>query len=147
MIEWMAENVWVVWIGIAVLLAIVEMLSLDLVFLMFALAALSAAVVSGLGGPLWLALLVFGVVALGLLYFARPPMVSRLHQGPTLTTGHHALVGRTAVVAEPVDSFGGRVELAGEIWSARTESSEPLVVGAEVVVTRIDGATAVVSSR
>ncbi len=147
MIEWMADNTWVVWIGIAVLLAIVEMLSLDLVFLMFALAALAGALVSGLGGPLWLAVLVFAAVGVGLLYFARPPMVARLHRGPTLTTGHHALVGRTALVAEPVDSYRGRIELAGEIWSARTEATSPLDVGAEVVVTRIDGATAVVSAR
>ncbi|MGJ9412430.1 NfeD family protein [Aeromicrobium sp. CF4.19] len=147
MIEWLSENVWVVWIGLAVVLAVAEMMSMDLVLLMFALAALAAAVVSGFGGPLWLALLVFGAVAVGLLYFARPPMVARLHQGPTLTTGHHALVGRTALVAEPVGVHGGRVELAGEIWSARTEASTELPVGSEVVVTRIDGATAVVTSR
>ncbi|GAA2068953.1 NfeD family protein [Aeromicrobium halocynthiae] len=147
MIEWLADNAWVVWIGIAVLLAIVEMMSLDLIFLMFALGALTAAVVSGLGGPLWLALLVFAAVGTGLLYFARPPMVARLHRGPTLTTGHHNLVGRTAVVSEAVDTFRGRVELAGEVWSARTESGDPLAPGVEVVVTRIDGATAVVAER
>ena len=44
MIEWMTDNAWVTWVGIAVLLAVAELLSLDLVLLMFALGALAAAV-------------------------------------------------------------------------------------------------------
>ena len=97
-------------------------MSLDLVLLMFALGALAAAVAAGLGAPVWVAVLTFALVALGLLFFVRPPMVARLHAGPTLTTGHESLVGKTAVVAEPVDQHGGRVKLSGEIWSARAES-------------------------
>lgn len=147
MIEWLTENVWVVWIGLAVVLAVAEMMSMELVLLMFAIGAVAAAVVSGAGLPVWLSVLVFALVAVGLLYFARPPMVARLHQGPTLTTGHHALVGRTGVVTEPVGAHGGRIELAGEVWSARAEHQSELGVGSDVVVTRIDGATAVVTAR
>jgi membrane protein implicated in regulation of membrane protease activity len=74
-------------------------------------------------------------------------MVARLHAGPTLTTGHEALVGKSAVVAEPVDKHGGRVKLSGEVWSARAESDESFETGTEVRVTRIDGATAVVTTK
>ena len=147
MIEWLTENAWVTWVGIAVLLAVAELLSLALVLLMFALGALAAAVAAAAGLPFWVAMLVFGVVALGLLFFARPPMVARLHAGPTLTIGHHALVGRTGVVVEPVDRFQGRIDLASEVWSARTEGAGPLAPGTEVVVTRIDGATAVIAPK
>lgn len=147
MIEWMTENAWVTWVGVAVLLAVAELLSLDLVLLMFALGALAAAVASAAGLPFWAALVVFGAVTVGLLFFARPPMVARLHAGPTLTTGHHALVGRTGVVLEPVGRFGGRITLASEVWSARTDDDTELEPGAEVVVTRIDGATAVITPK
>jgi membrane protein implicated in regulation of membrane protease activity len=147
LIEWMTENAWVTWVGVAVLLAVAELLSLDLVLLMFALGALAAAVASAAGLPFWVALVVFGAVTVGLLFFARPPMVARLHAGPTLTTGHHALVGRTGVVLEPVGRFGGRITLASEVWSARTDDDIELEPGAEVVVTRIDGATAVITPK
>ncbi len=148
MIDWIRDHAAATWIGIAVVLAIVEMMSLDLVLLMFALGALAAAVAAGLGAPVWVAVLTFALVALGLLFFVRPPMVARLHAGPTLTTGHESLVGRTAVVAEPVDKHGGRVKLSGEIWSARAESeSDSFDTGTEVHVTRIDGATAVVTTK
>ena len=48
MIDWIRDHAAATWIGIAVVLAIVEMLSLDLVLLMFALGALAAAVAAGL---------------------------------------------------------------------------------------------------
>jgi membrane protein implicated in regulation of membrane protease activity len=148
MIDWIRDHAAATWIGIAVVLAIVEMMSLDLVLLMFALGALAAAVAAGLGAPVWVAVLTFALVALGLLFFVRPPMVARLHAGPTLTTGHESLVGKTAVVAEPVDQHGGRVKLSGEIWSARAESEgDSFETGTEVLVTRIDGATAVVTTK
>ncbi|GAA3533760.1 NfeD family protein [Aeromicrobium panaciterrae] len=148
MIDWIRDHAAAAWIGVAVILAIVEMMSLDLVLLMFALGALAAAVTAGLGAPVWVAIVVFAGVALGLLFFVRPPMVAKLHAGPTLATGHEALVGRSAVVSEPVDKHGGRVKLSGEVWSARAESDdESFETGTEVRVTRIDGATAVVTTK
>lgn len=147
MIEWLSEHAWVAWIGIAVVLAVVELMSLDLVLLMFALGALAAAVAAGFGAPVWVAMAVFVLVSMPLLFLVRPPMVARLHAGPTLTSGHDVLVGRLAVVAEPVDARNGRVRLAGELWSARAESHDAVFdTGTEVVVTRIDGATAIVTT-
>jgi membrane protein implicated in regulation of membrane protease activity len=147
MIDWMTDHAWVTWVGVAVLLSVVELMSLDLVLLMFALGALAAAVVAGAGGPFWLALLVVVVVSVALLFFARPPIVAKLHAGPTLTTGHQNLVGRDAEVLEPVTSTDGRVRLASEVWSARTDGPETFDTGAWVRVVRIDGAFAVVTAK
>jgi len=147
MIDWLSDHAWAGWLGLAVALAVVEMMSLDLVLLMFAIGALGAAAVAGLGGPLWLALAVFAVLTLALLFLVRPPLVQRLHAGPTLQTGHQNLVGRDALVIEPVDSRGGRVQLASEVWSARTDGNQLFDTGTEVHVIRIDGATAVVTGK
>ncbi len=147
MIDWLTDHLWVGWIGVAVVLAVAEMLSLDLVLLMIAIGALAAAVAAAIGAPLWLTILVFAIVTISFLAVVRPPFVARLHAGPTLTTGHGNLVGRTAVVTEPVGEFDGRVKLSSEIWSARTEDPEPIDVGAEVTVVRIDGATAVITAQ
>jgi membrane protein implicated in regulation of membrane protease activity len=144
----MSDHAWVTWIGLAVILALVELLSLDLVLLMFALGALAAAVVAALGAPFWVAILVFAAVSLALLFFVRPSVVARLHAGPTLTSGHDALVGRSGVVTEPVTARGGRIKLNGEIWSARAvPETAAFDVDTEVLVTMIDGATAVVTNK
>lgn len=147
MIDWLADHAWVTWVGIAVVLAVVELMSLDLVLLMFALGALGGAVVAGLGGPVWMSLLVFAIVSTALLFLVRPPLVERLHSGPTLQTGHQNLVGLDALVIEPVDSRSGRVKLATEVWTARAEGDESFDTGVEVRVIRIDGATAVVTGK
>lgn len=147
MIDWMQDHPAATWLGLAVVLAVVEIFSLDLVLLMFAFGAVGASIAAGFGAPLWLAILVFTIVSIAFLYFVRPPIVERLHAGPTLTTGHAALVGRSAVVLEPVDERNGRIQLAGEVWSARAEERQAFETGTEVLVTRIDGATAVVTIK
>ena len=145
--DWLKDNPWSIWLGVAVVLAVIEMFSLELVLLMFAIGAAAAALTAGLGGPLWLAIAVFAVVTGALLALVRPSLVARMHAGPTLLQGHEAQAGRTAVVLSPVDQRDGRVRLAGEIWSARTDSpTTRFDVGDEVLVVRVDGATAVVTA-
>lgn len=146
MIDWINDNPWVIWVGIAVVLAVAELLSLELVLLMFGIAALAAAAVS-LVAPAWVAIVVFGLVSVLLLGVIRPRFVRRLHDGPTLTVGHHNLVGRTAIVDEPVSSFAGRILIQGDLWTARTTNDEHHDVGAEVVVVAIEGATAMVTGK
>jgi membrane protein implicated in regulation of membrane protease activity len=146
MIDWIRDHAWASWLGLAVVLAVVEMLSLDLVLLMFAVGALAAAAAAGLGAPIWLTLPIFAIVSVALLALVRPSVVAKLHDGPTLQTGHDNLVGVIAVVVEPVDWRGGRVQLRGELWSARTTGGDLAIdTGTEVLVTQIDGATAVVA--
>jgi membrane protein implicated in regulation of membrane protease activity len=88
---------------------------------------------------------VFALVSVALIAFVRPVAKRHLYQAPYQRSGTAALVGTQAVVVATVTGDGGRVKLAGEIWSARsfdeTASFEP---GVKVSVFEIDGATAVV---
>jgi membrane protein implicated in regulation of membrane protease activity len=143
--EWLGDNAWAAWLVASLTLLGLELLTLDLVLLMLAVGAGSAAVVAGLGAGLPLSILTAIVVSVGMLGVVRPSLASRLHGGAELTTGHQALIGRTAVVLEPVDGNAGQVRLSGEVWSAR--SYDPGIVmaaGTEVHVMEIDGATALV---
>lgn len=85
------------------------------------------------------------IVSVALIAVVRPIANRHRFQRPELATGIDALKGRQAVVLERVDGSGGRIKLAGEIWSARSldtdTSYEP---GQQVDVVEIDGATAVV---
>lgn len=144
--EWLSENTWAAWTGGAVLLAIAELLSMDFVLLMLAAGALGGAASDALGAPLPVQIVVAVAVALGSLVFVRPSVVRRMHSGGAeLRTGHHALVGRSAVVLQEVSASGGRIKLAGEEWTARPyDDSITIPVGASVDVFEIKGATAMV---
>ncbi|HJR89167.1 MAG TPA: NfeD family protein [Aeromicrobium sp.] len=147
MFDWIAEHAALTWLAVAVLLAVVELLSMDFVLLMFALGALAAAGATMLGAPLWLAVAVFAVVSVALLFLLRPALLQRLHSGPTLATGFSNLVGMNALVLQPVDARDGRVRIGAEEWSARTNGAETIDVGVETRVVSIEGATAVVTAE
>jgi membrane protein implicated in regulation of membrane protease activity len=137
---------WVIWMIVAVGLALGELATPGMFFLgPVAVAAIPAAVVALIGGPAWLQLLVFILCALGSIAVLRP--IARAHlQMPALTrTGTAALVGARAVVLERVDADGGLIRLGGEEWSARAYMEEQVMEpGTRVEVAQIQGATALV---
>lgn len=145
MTEWLGDHLWALWVAIAVVLAVAELVSLDLVLLMLAVGAGAGGLLAALGAPLAAQVPIALAVSVAMLGLVRPPIVHRLHGGPGITTGHAALVGRQGVVLEEVDSQGGRIKLAGEVWSARSfDPSAVMKPGDTVDVFEIDGATAVV---
>ncbi|MFC4556441.1 NfeD family protein [Georgenia faecalis] len=138
---------WLWWLGAALVLGVVEMLTVDLIFLMFAGGALAATGVGLLGAPFWAQILTFSVVSTILLAAVRPWALRRMgRNAPGELTNVAAHVGRTAEVVTDVTDRAGRVKLVGEVWSAR--AAEPglvLPTGTTVRVVRIEGATAVVA--
>lgn len=138
---------WYWWIVVGVVLAVVEMLTVDLIFVMLAAGAVAAALASLATGNLVVQALVGVGVAGGALVVVRPVALRHLTLPHAVRTGTAALIGSAGLVLERVDARDGRVKLGGEIWSARSyDPSEVLEPGTSVEVARIDGATAVVYS-
>jgi membrane protein implicated in regulation of membrane protease activity len=142
-------DAWVWWLIGAVALGVVEVVTLHLVFAMLAAGALAAAgvaaVAGGGAGAVTAEVLLALAVAVTGLAFLRPVALRHLKSTPELRTGTAALTGTDAVVLERVDPAGGRVKLAGEVWSARSyDGFSVFEPGAAVSVARIDGATALV---
>ena len=138
---------WLIWVLIAVALAVGEVLTPGLFFLgPVALAAGAAAVADLLGAGTIGGLIVFIVCSIASLAILRP--VARRHiRLPAISrTGTDALVGRKAVVTRRVDGVGGRVRVGGEEWSARSYlGDQVLVEGQTVDIVQIEGATALVA--
>ncbi|CAL9414659.1 hypothetical protein SUDANB176_01739 [Streptomyces sp. enrichment culture] len=113
---------------------------------MLAVGAVAAAVVSGIfGGGAVAQVVVFAVVSTALIAVVRPIANRHRAQRPRLATGVDALKGKQAVVLERVDGSGGRIKLAGEVWSARAlDAGRVYEAGQEVDVVDIEGATAIV---
>ncbi|MFX0538554.1 NfeD family protein [Ornithinimicrobium sp. Y1847] len=147
--EWLRDSPqWLWWIGAALAFGIVEMNTLDLIFLMLALGALVAAVVAGVGLPLVVQVLLFAVSA-GLFVFALRPVALKYWrlEGRGAKLGIEGHVGQTATVVTEVTDRSGLIKLRGEDWTARAElEGAHYAPGDLVSVVRIDGATAVVTT-
>ncbi|NEC09151.1 NfeD family protein [Streptomyces sp. SID7909] len=139
-------DAWVWWLIGAVGLGIPLVLTAMPEFGMFAVGAVAAAVVAALGGGIVAQVLVFVIVSVALTAVVRVIAGrQRADRAPAHATGIDALKGRQAVVLERVDGEGGRIKLAGEVWSARAlEPGFSYDPGQQVDVVDIDGATAVV---
>lgn len=140
------ESLGLIWVAIAIVAGVVEVFTLDLIFLMVAGGSLVAALTGVVTGSITLSILAFALATVALLLGARPPLRRYMVRGVPAEAMHtDALVGRLAEVTEAVDAATGRIRLGGEVWSARLEDGEPAVApGNTVRVLRIDGATAVV---
>ncbi|MFD9334713.1 NfeD family protein [Streptomyces sp. NPDC060028] len=138
-------NAWVWWLVGAVGLGIPLVLTAMPEFGMFAVGAVAASVTAALGGGAVAQVLVFVIVSVALIAVVRPIANRHRNQKPQHRSGIDALRGRSALVLERVDGSGGRIKLAGEVWSARTlDSDTSFEPGQSVDVVEIDGATAVV---
>lgn len=110
------------------------------------IAAVVTAAVAAAGGTAELQWAVFIIGSIASLLIVRPIAQKHLTVPEQSRTGAARLVGTEAVVLQRVDRDGGRVKIGGEEWTSKAAdelaSFEP---GTRVEVTRIDGATAIVS--
>jgi membrane protein implicated in regulation of membrane protease activity len=137
---------WLLWLIAAGLFAAGEVVSLDLVLLMFAGGALGGMTVALLGGATVLQMVAFIAVSGLLLVLVRPVAQRHLmERTPLQLDGVDSLIGRTAKVTREIDSSSGRIRMGADEWSARTQhSGETFAVGQTVRILQVDGATAVV---
>jgi membrane protein implicated in regulation of membrane protease activity len=147
---------WIVWLVLILVFIIIEMLTLDFVFLMIAVGSLGGLLSGLVGAPWWLQLIIAAALSVLLIFFIRPPLLRALKRGGDPTKSNvAALIGMGGLVVSTVSRTGGQVKLAvGETWTARLAASPgaaapvapaELVPGEHVVVVAIEGATAVVA--
>jgi membrane protein implicated in regulation of membrane protease activity len=136
---------WLFWVIIAAVLSTVELLTLTVAAGLLAVAARGGVGDRGArDGRRWEGGRV--PIAAGVSLAVVLPAVRRHRRtGRPAHTGVAALVGRSALVIEPVDDHHGRVRICGEVWSAHAFAPGQVIpAGAVVDVFEIDGATALV---
>jgi membrane protein implicated in regulation of membrane protease activity len=139
---------WVVWLIVAVALGVAESVTLTLAFGLLAAAALVAAIVAGLGGPLLAQVLAFAIAGGVGLLIVRPIAKRQMTHPSLVREGSYALIGKKAVVVEEVSGTQGLIKLTGEVWSARALDEDHVIpAGTLVDVMEIEGATAIVYPR
>lgn len=146
MLEWINDFGWILWLTVFLLLAVAEMLTLNLYFILMSVGALAALVAFLFNAELWLQIVIFCVVALATTVLIRPLALAHLHRGPADQLSNiDRLIGHQAVVLETVGTGGGLVKIGGDIWTARITGGGDIPVGTSVEVAAIDGATAIIS--
>ncbi len=144
--DWLGDHGWAIWLSLAFLLAVAEVLSLDLILIMLAAGALAGAGMAVLAPDLWwLQILVATGVSVGTLALLRPTLLAKVRSMPGYRSSTSNLVGSSGRAVSMIDSSGGEIKIDGQSWSARPFSSDVVIEqGTEIEVYEIDGAIAVV---
>ena len=144
--DWLGDNSWAIWLSLAFLLGIAEIMSLDLVLIMLAVGALAGAGIAVIAPSLWwLQVLVATLISLAMLLLLRPTLLAKVRSMPGYRSSTAKMVGSSGVATSQIDKSGGEIKVDGQSWTARPYSSDVVIEqGTEIEVYEIDGAIAVV---
>ena len=138
---------YLIWLGIVVVLAAVESMTMDLNCIWFAAGALCSFLLSftGIG---WIAqLIVFAIVSGVCLTLVRPIALKHLNIRRTATNADR-VIGNTGMVVETIDNDvpSGQVKANGQIWTARSADGSIIPEGEHIKVCRIEGVKLIVET-
>lgn len=136
------------WIVLAVALAIGEAFTATILVIFFAAGALAAAGAAALGADLLVQMIVFAVVS-GISVVALRPVILR-HARSALESGEQAfgieaIEGSRGTVVDEVTGDHGMIKIDGELWQARSfDGKDTFAPGDHVRVVQLRGATVLV---
>ncbi len=123
---------WALWIVVAVVMALIEALSLGMFTMWFVVGAIAALVAQLLGFGAVVQIVVFLVVSVVLLVALRPYALKYRNRGEAAEPN---LIGQSArvIIDIPADGTPGRVETADRMtWAALSATGEAIEFGARV---------------
>jgi membrane protein implicated in regulation of membrane protease activity len=127
------------WALLAIVAAVIEMMTPHFGVIFVTLGAVAAAFVSSLGGGVAWQLLIFAIAVTASVLLLRPQMLGWLTSPRGVPSRTETLIGKQGQVTEAINpTLGtGRVNVAGEDWAARSTSD--VAPGVEVRVVGADG--------
>ncbi len=135
----------IVWLGIFLVLLVLEIISLGLTTIWFAGGALAAFAAALLGANIIIQAVLFLVISLVLLFVTRPIAVKYFNNNLAKTNVEN-VIGKTAKVSRQIDNVNslGEAVLEGETWMARSENNEIIAEGTLVTVVAVEGVKLIV---
>ena len=133
-----------VWVALTVIFSLIEVFTLGLTTVWFALASLVMVFLSFLPIPLVYQLSIFLVISACLFIFTRPVALKKFKIGREKTNVDD-LIGKHALVVKQIGEFdAGEVKINGQIWTACSQDSTVINEGTKCEVVRIEGVRAIV---
>ena len=136
----------IIWLIVAIILAIIELSTLGLVTIWFATGAIFAMISALLGANIWVQLICFIIVSIAILLSVRP-LAEKYVNRNTKKTNIDAVVGRRLVAKTDIDNIHGKgkIDMDGSTWLAQSSVDEIVInAGEEVRVVKVVGAKLIV---
>lgn len=145
MLELLLELSPLLWLGLAVALAIAEAATFQLVAIWFALGSVGAGIVSLMGKSFTVQFIVFFIISIISLIATRP-FITKILKIKSVKTNADSIIGTVGVVVEMIDNVSatGRVHINGLDWTARSDDGEIIEADERVLIKSIQGVKVIV---
>ncbi|SES02466.1 NfeD family protein [Lachnobacterium bovis] len=134
------------WLVIMFAMIVLEIITVGLVTIWFAIGAATSAVFAGIGAPLYVQVIVFFVVSIILLIFTKPFM-DKYVVTKKVATNIDSIIGEKVEITQKIEPFGkvGVGNLQGKEWSIIADDpKDEIDVGEICEVVRVQGVKLVV---
>lgn len=135
-----------VWLAAMIILIIIEIVTVGLATIWFAIGALVAIIVSMLGGGIILQMTVFLVVSFGMLILTRPFAVKYINNS-RIRTNYEGIIGKVVRITQDVDNIAekGNAMVNGQEWTVRAlDDRNKIAAGSLAKVVDIKGVRLIV---
>ena len=135
-----------VWLAAMIILIIIEIVTVGLTTIWFAIGALVAIIVSMLGGGIILQLTVFLLVSFGMLILTRPLAIRYIINSRT-RTNYEGIIGKVVRITQNVDNIAGQgcAMVNGQEWTVRAvDDKSKIAAGSLAKVVDIRGVRLIV---
>lgn len=137
---------WHVWLIIAGLFFVAEIITVGFLVFWFGVGALIAMIVSFFTSNIIIQTAVF-ILSSSILLFATKPFVKKFVDVKPTKTNAFSIIGKKALVIKEINSHSvGQIKINGEVWSAESENDEIIPKDSEVEILQIKGVKAIVKS-
>ncbi len=143
--EYLMENLWLVWIGVGVIFLIVEMLTTALVSIWFVPAAIITCLISLFVDSIIWQIAIFVILSALFMVVCRKIYNKHIKKTVDEVDQNEKLLGKTATVAEDTNAVTGRILVGDIYWRAVSENGETLPKGETVIIKGVNGTTLVIN--
>ena len=117
-----------IWLAAMIILIVIEIVTVGLTTIWFAIGALVAIFVSSLGGGWLLQVAVFLAVSFGMLVFTRPFAIKYINSSRT-KTNYEGIIGKVVRITRDVNNLGesGSAVVNGQEWTVRAANNDTAI--------------------
>jgi len=137
------------WIAVMIVFIVIELNTINLTTIWFALGAVASALVSLNAPSSYVAQVAAFVIISGVAVMLTRPLARKV-AGKSVHTNADRVIGEEAIVVEQIgDPINlGQVKIFGQVWTAKAKDSESTFeVGESVIVDEIQGVKLIVKSK
>ncbi len=142
---------WLIWLGVMVVLLFIELVTVDMVAIWFAAAALVMVVITAIFPELFFVwqFCIFLTLSAVLVFSTRKIVKRLMKRKKNQETNLELVINHTGRVVEEInnDLERGTVKINGLIWSARSENGELIAANELVTVIQIKGNKLIVTKK